>query len=138
MNRVLSTSLVLLFFISSPFAEAKRRTVEDLLNNISKKDIKKEQTIIEASQAPEPKRIKRSQLRSLAPPKRMDSFFKPSDQDEKELGRLLDSEIKELFRLMRQYQKSANRGEIWLRLAERYMEKSKLLEYTIQENLTEI
>lgn len=133
-NRVLlfltSFCVIILTFVFQ--VHAKKRTVGDLLDKISSKSIKKQQAVIPSSQETRPTKMRRSQLRSFAPPKKMDTFFKPSDQDEKELVRLLDGEIKQLFRLMRRYQNSVNRGEIWLRLAERYMEKAKLLEFSLQ------
>ena len=125
------------FTVMTTIVESQNRTVKDLINKISNQKAKKKRTILPEAVSTRPKRIQRSQLRAVAPTKRTNLLFKARSQDEAELGRLLDAEIKQLFTLMRRYQKSKNRGEIWLRLAERYMEKSKLVEFTLQEKFDE-
>ena len=137
-NIIFKYLLIFTFFftVMMSFAEGQNRTVKDLINKISKQKVRKKQvTLPEASSRP--KRIRRSQLRAVAPTKKTTALFRAKNQDEAELGRLLDEEIKQLFTLMRRYQRSKNRGEIWLRLAERYMEKSKLVEFTLQEKFDE-
>ncbi len=64
-------------------------------------------------------------FRSVKPPR--SSEFYEGDSKQAEYERLLDEEIKKLFELSQQYRRSANRGELWLRLAERYVEKAKLV-----------
>ena len=129
--------LILIFFFTATMAESQNRTVKDLINKISKQKVRKKRTALPETLSEKPKRIQKSQLRAAAPTKRTGVLFKAKNQDEAELGRLLDEEIKQLFTLMRRYQKSKNRGEIWLRLAERYIEKSKLVEFTLQEKFDE-
>ncbi len=135
-SKVLITLFILVFCFAIDTIDtnvhAQSRTVSDLLNKISKKRVKKRQTAVPTLQDPKPKRIKRSQLRRVAPTKRSSTSFLGQSGDEAQLGKLLDEEIKQLFKLMQRYQKSNDRGEIWLRLAERYIEKSKLLEINIQ------
>ena len=125
------------FTVMMTFAEGQNRTVKDLINKISKQKVRKKRTALPETLSERPKRIQKSQLRAAAPTKRTGALFRAKNQDEAELGRLLDAEIKQLFTLMRRYQRSKNRGEIWLRLAERYMEKSKLVEFTLQEKFDE-
>jgi tetratricopeptide (TPR) repeat protein len=59
-------------------------------------------------------------------------FFSSGDKDEDALEKILDQEIDQLFKLAQKYKTSENRGEIWLRLAERYVEKAQLLEFRVQ------
>jgi len=64
-------------------------------------------------------------------PPRNSEFYEGSTK-EVEYEKLLDKEISDLFQLSQRYRQSKNRGEIWLRLAERYKEKSKLIEFRKQ------
>lgn len=61
-------------------------------------------------------------------------FFRSADKDEAQLLKYTDEEIKQLFSLAKQFKKSDKRGEIWLRLAEAYVEKAKFIELKIQED----
>ena len=127
---------ILCFVFTATIAESQNRTVKDLINKVSKQKARKKRTVLPETLS-KSKRIQRSQLRAVAPTRKSSLLFKAKNQDEAELGRLLDEEIKQLFTLMKRYQRSKNRGEIWLRLAERYMEKSKLVEFTLQEKFDE-
>ncbi len=129
--------LIFIFFFTGTIVESQNRTVKDLINKVSKQKVRKKRTILPETLSSRPKRIQKSQLRAVAPTRRSSVLFKAKNQDEAELGRLLDEEIKQLFTLMKRYQRSKNRGEVWLRLAERYMEKSKLVEFTLQEKFDE-
>ena len=53
-------------------------------------------------------------------------FF--SEEDNGELEEMTDRSIEELQKLIRRFSQSKNRGELWLRLAELYVEKSRLIE----------
>ena len=139
-NKIVKYLLIFIFSFTviMAIAESQNRTVKDLINKVSKQKVKKKRTVLpETVSRSKSKKIQRSQLRAVAPTKRTNLLFRAKNQDEAELGRLLDAEIKQLFTLMRRYQRSKNRGEIWLRLAERYMEKSKLVEFTLQEKFDE-
>ncbi len=76
-----------------------------------------------------PKVIPRN-MQVVKPPR--NSEFYEGNTKEVEYEKLLDKEIADLFKLSQQYKQSKNRGEIWLRLAERYKEKSKLIEFRKQ------
>jgi cellulose synthase operon protein C len=74
--------------------------------------------------------VKPKQLSAVKPPRSGD--FYEGDTKEAEYERILDEEIKALYKLSQQTRKSANRGEIWLRLGERYVEKARLVEMRAQ------
>ena len=76
-----------------------------------------------------PKVVPRN-MQVVKPPR--NSEFYDGTTKEVEYEKLLDKEISDLFKLSQQYKQSKNRGEIWLRLAERYKEKSKLIEFRKQ------
>ena len=52
--------------------------------------------------------------------------------NEAELEKMTDTQIDQLYKLTRQFKTSSRRGELWLRLAEAYVDKSKLIDYKIQ------
>ena len=60
-------------------------------------------------------------------PKESSAFFEFGD--EAELLSITDQSIEELRKLIRRFSQSKNRGEFWLRLAELYVEKSRLIEF---------
>lgn len=70
-------------------------------------------------------------LGAVKPP-RSNDFFDSGAAKEVEYEKLLDREINALYKLSEQTKKSPNRGEIWLRLAERYVEKARLVEFRAQ------
>lgn len=73
--------------------------------------------------------VKKRNLEVVKPPQ--SRTFYESGTKEAEYEKILDEEIKMLYRLSRQNQKSPNRGEIWLRLGERYIEKAKIIELRV-------
>lgn len=73
---------------------------------------------------------KKRNLEAVKPPK--SGAFYEGDSKEAEFEKLLDEEITTLYKLSRQNQRSPNRGEIWLRLGERYIEKAKIIELRAQ------
>lgn len=77
-----------------------------------------------------PEANKARSMGAVKPP-RSNSFYDGGTK-EAEYEKLLDQEIRALFKLSQQTKKSPNRGEIWLRLAERYVEKARLVEFRVQ------
>ena len=71
-------------------------------------------------------------LASVKPPK--SGEFYQGDTKEAEYEHLLDQEIRTLFKLSQQNKNSPNRGEIWLRLGARYVEKARLMDMRSQAN----
>lgn len=58
--------------------------------------------------------------------------FEPGD-DQAEYEKTLDRQIQELYKLTKKFENSQNRGELWLRLAELYVEKSTLVDARKQD-----
>jgi len=71
----------------------------------------------------EPKKI--HSLESVKPPRSGD--FYEGGTKEAEYEHVLDEEIRTLYKLSQQNRKSPNRGEVWLRLGEQYVEKARLM-----------
>lgn len=72
-------------------------------------------------------------LNSVKPPKSSE-LFKYDNSDQAEYEKTLDAQIKELYKLTQKFKASASRGELWLRLAELYIEKSSLVDARKQDD----
>lgn len=72
-------------------------------------------------------------LSQVKPPKSSE-ILKYENADQAEYEKTLDLQIKELYKLTQQFKSSANRGELWLRLAELYVEKSALVDTRKQDD----
>lgn len=71
---------------------------------------------------------------TIIKPPRSNKFFYSDNVLKKEYNSLIDQEIDKLYKLSQKYKTSKSRGEIWLRLAERYVEKGKIIEFAAQDN----
>lgn len=71
-------------------------------------------------------------LGSVKPPKSSE-LFKYDNSDQAAYEKTLDAQIKELYKLTQKFKTSNNRGELWLRLAELYVEKSSLVDARKQD-----
>ncbi|MBY0316190.1 MAG: tetratricopeptide repeat protein [Bdellovibrionales bacterium] len=70
----------------------------------------------------------------VKPPRSSRLFLYDDDPLRVEYNKLVDEEIKKLYTLSSKYKTSRNRGEIWLRLAERYVEKGNILDMKVQDD----
>jgi len=72
-------------------------------------------------------------LQSVKPPRSTEIIkFEPGN-DQAEYEKTLDRQIQELYKLTKKFENSQNRGELWLRLAELYVEKSTLVDFRKQD-----
>lgn len=73
-------------------------------------------------------------LNSVKPPKSSTIMrADPPQGDQAQYEKILDQQMNELFKLTQRFKDSSNRGELWLRLAELYVEKATLVDSRIQE-----
>lgn len=73
--------------------------------------------------------VKNVNLESVKPPKSSEIIQRDSSNgDMAAYERVLDQQIRELFKLTQKFKGSPNRGELWLRLAELYVEKAGLID----------
>lgn len=89
--------------------------------------IQKSNTILPQSQLSFQRSQTKVDLGSVKPP-RTSEIFKSENKNEVAYERTLDAQIQELFKLTQRYKQSPNRGELWLRLAELYVEKAALVD----------
>lgn len=138
---ILTVSVGLLWVAGGffPSAEAKRqKTVGELLKGIEKKARKVE---IKKGRSALPKfspiqQSSRVNLGAVQPPSRSALYYEEGT-DEGELEKVTDEGIRQLYRLTQQFKTSKRRGELWLRLAELYVEKARLIEYKLQTKYDE-
>lgn len=93
-------------------------------------DLKKENSALPQSQALKAPVVTHS-LGAVKPP-RSDAFYEGTKEAQYE--QLVDQEINALYKLSQANRRSANRGEIWLRLGERYVEKARLVSFREQND----
>lgn len=122
--------LVLTIFCSSALAK-DARTIGDILTDIKKRSVRVK-TQKKRIQLPsyKPKTVYRAKRIKVNVPTR----YEDPQSDEAQLSEINDEEIKQLVKLSNKYRKSKTRGEIWLRLAEAYVDKAKNIENQIQLN----
>jgi TolA-binding protein len=65
-------------------------------------------------------------------PPRSSTFFQDPNDDKSKLEMITDQQIQELYKLTQKFKSSPNRGELWLRLAELYVEKSGFIDFRKQ------
>ncbi|MCC6276358.1 MAG: tetratricopeptide repeat protein [Oligoflexia bacterium] len=135
-------SLVLTLFLAGLMGSpvygqraVRKKTVADVLESIDSNSRGQNVQLRKQSIAlPEVKQtaVQAVPLSSVKPPSSRE-FFMGDETDEGKLEKITDEGINELYRLTKRYTKSKNRGELWLRLAELYVEKAKYIEYRIQK-----
>lgn len=113
----------------------KNKTIGDLLKGIEKRakevEIKKKKSSLPTFEAMQ--RAKNVNLQSIKPPSSTTLYY-DEGSSEAELEKVTDQGISQLYKLTQQFKTSKRRGELWLRLAELYVEKARLIEYRIQQN----
>ncbi len=140
-RKVVTSLFIATAVLSSGVAEAqkgaKSKTVGDLLKKIeaNTKSVKftKGQTSLPSFKKVVTEPVKRVDLYQVKPPSRSRLYYEEGT-NEAELEKVTDQGISQLYKLTQQFKTSKRRGELWLRLAELYVEKSRLIEYRIQQN----
>jgi Ni/Co efflux regulator RcnB len=119
---------------SKKSAKNKKTTINELLEEIDSRGsnlkIKKQPIDLPAAQVNSS--ANPQSLREVKPPK-SNELMTEAETDEEKLESITDQGIEQLYKLTQQYTHSPRRGELWLRLAESYVEKSKYIEYRAQK-----
>jgi tetratricopeptide (TPR) repeat protein len=125
-GRLLTISLVVVSWGLFCRPAAAKKTVGEVLQNIEKqKSSTALPNVPEASAGP------REDLLAIKPPSRSTLYYQEGT-DDAELERAVNQGIQQLYKLTQQFRTSRRRGELWLRLAEQYVEKARLIEYHLQ------
>lgn len=123
-------------------ANAKKKTVGEFLSQVQQesrggqlksKDDKKDISLPSSSQSLGFKGQSKYNLDDVKPPKSSEILRSAATGDLAEYERILNKQIDELFKLTQKFKGSENRGELWLRLAELYVEKSVLIDSRKQD-----
>ncbi len=115
-----------------------KKTVGELLKQHDHSSVlgvgQKKQTSLPSisQQAQTPSRPSNFDLSQVKPP-RTSSFMEDSGNDDKaKLEKITDQQIQELYKLTERFKNSPRRGELWLRLAELYVEKAGIIDFRKQ------
>lgn len=117
--------------------KSRPSTVADVLARYNDNDrggnvqINKFTKIIPDAAAPKATVVRNTQ--KIKPPSSQ-KFFITGNEKEAQLEKILDQQINELYTLSQKFRKSPERGEIWLRMGELFVEKAKLVQYRIQND----
>lgn len=112
----------------SAFGQSDRKRKQ--MGNLT---LRKLRSDIPPSQSSTPKSVTTRNVGLIKPPSSKAFFVYDDDPRKAEYNRLVDEEIKRLYKLSSQYKRSRSRGEIWLRLGERYVEKAQIIDFKQQD-----
>jgi tetratricopeptide (TPR) repeat protein len=138
-SRSVATTLVLLslvqpVFSAQPNLTQKKKTVGQLLKQADRGagvqlQEKQRSSLPKFTQEPvgNSQRIKVDLSR--VKPLKTSSFYENANDDKSKLEKITDEQIKELYKLTQKFKNSPQRGELWLRLAELYVEKASVIEF---------
>ncbi len=139
MNTKIITPLLLLSLISSA---APKKTVGEFLSQVQDQSRggqikgsgdKNKSAIPSGNKDLGFKAVSKYNLEDVKPPKSSEILRTAATGDLAEYENILNRQIDELFKLTQKFKSSENRGELWLRLAELYVEKSVLIDSRKQD-----
>ena len=83
-----------------------------------------------------PKKMQAEDFNQVKPP-RTQSFLETGKDDRAKLEKYTDEQIAELYKLVKRFSASARRGDLWIRLAELYVEKAEIVDFRVQSKYDE-
>ncbi len=112
----------------------KGQKIGDILQNMAQDSRGKNVQIGSKSQTFVPKaenvfKAQKNVPLDMVKPPRSSEFMTSDNTDQSHLEHITDQQIKELYKLTSRFKNSPNRGELWLRLAELYVEKAGLISF---------
>lgn len=120
---------------SEVFAKRDSQTIGDVFKNIQRQQkgisVQKKRKVLPNFRKIKP--LKKVNLRKVKPPS-LSKFYYDEETSEAELEKATDALIADAYRLTQRFKRSRRRGELWLRLAELYLEKARLIEFRLQAN----
>ncbi|WP_413569546.1 tetratricopeptide repeat protein [Bdellovibrio sp. HCB117] len=150
-HQLLIPSLLTTLCLSPAFAQrstvkttktVKKKTVGELLSQASESSrggrlqMSKTDTSLPASNMGFKQDVRSYNLESVKPPRSSEIMQHESSgasSEQAQYERVLDQQIQELYKLTQKFKTSPNRGELWLRLAELYVEKASLIDSRKQD-----
>ncbi|MEN0057961.1 MAG: tetratricopeptide repeat protein [Bdellovibrio sp.] len=115
-------------------ARPRKQTVGDLLSQ-ARESSAKTNTSLPTTNMGFQSEVKSYNLESVKPPRSSEMMQRESSGGggRGEYEKVLDQQIRELYKLTQKFKNSPNRGELWLRLAELYVEKAGLIDSRKQD-----
>jgi len=131
MNKKLIRSLLVFLMFFGAFeafgATARKRKK---MGNLTLQKLK---SAVPPAKAIPKKKVRQRNVGLVKPPSSSKLYAFEDDPLKAEYNALVDEEIKRLFSLSKKFKKSPARGEIWIRLGERYVEKAQIIDFKIQD-----
>ncbi len=133
MNKFFKAQLVFTFLFAMSTADAQVEKTRSERKKLAEMTLKKLSEQLPQSKAQANEKVVPRDVTVIKPP-RSSRFFTDENALKAEYNKLIDQEIDRLYSLSKKYKTSKSRGEIWLRLAERYVEKGKIIEFKAQDD----
>lgn len=133
---------LLLILSTVAYSAPKKKTVGEFLaqvqdqsrgGNEKSKGNKNKSSLPQSNQNLGFKAVSKYNLEDVKPPKSNEILRTAATGDLAQYENILNRQIDELFKLTQKFKSSENRGELWLRLAELYVEKSVLIDTRKQD-----
>lgn len=132
MKKIVLFFTLLSFVSSAQSQDASREQRREALKKMNDMTLQKLSSQLPQSKLSQERVVPRD-VTIVKPPSSSKFYVYDDNPLKAEYNKLLDQEIKKLYALSQKYKTSRNRGEIWLRLAERYVEKGKIIEMKVQD-----
>lgn len=132
-SKFIKAHLVFTFLFAITTAEAQVEKSRSERKKLAEMTLKKLSEKLPQSKSLESEKVVPRDVTVIKPP-RSSRFFTDDNALKAEYNKLIDQEIDRLYSLSKKYKTSKSRGEIWLRLAERYVEKGKIIEFKAQDD----
>jgi cellulose synthase operon protein C len=131
MKHLFISLTTLTIMVASNLAEGQSQQQRKKMGSLTLQKLKS--SVPEAKPLPK-KQVQARNVGLISPPSSSKFYVYDDDPRKAEYNRLVDEEIKKLYKLSRQYKRSRSRGEIWLRLGERYVEKAQIIDFKLQDD----
>lgn len=132
-SRLLWALLLASQSVSAQRANTDKMTLGDLIKKVREESRQSQLSNIQKSSISVPntqllfEEKKQVNLSAVKPPK-LSEIYKYDNEDKAEYEKTLNLQINELFKLTQKFKDSTSRGELWLRLAELYVEKANIVD----------
>ncbi len=130
-RHIVDVLLVTLIVVFSQSAISQDQPKRKQMGNLTLQKLKSN---IPTAEAATSKKVRPRNVGLIKPPSSKSFLIYDDDPRKAEYNRLVDEEIKRLYKLSSQYKRSRSRGEIWLRLGERYVEKAQIIDFKMQDD----
>jgi len=133
LTKSFSIVIVILLFSVNSIAANNIKLPPRKRTQMGKLTLQKLKSAVPQGKKIQKKKTKQRNVGLIKPPSSNKLFYVEGDKRKAEYNRLVDEEIRRLYALSKKFKKSKTRGEIWVRLGERYVEKAQIIDFKIQD-----